>query len=130
MLRVLALENQVKPGYQPSVITVSSPVSRTEQVFWKCLLGDRMHPGVRTLLENLKCWINIMAFSHHYCYGTLTEKPFNTPASSRCHVEDILLRMGGICKDVKAFVPDFRAVHGAGESRQTTNVGWRERMEC
>lgn len=30
-------------------------------MFWKCLLGDRIHPGVRTLLESLKCWINIMA---------------------------------------------------------------------
>lgn len=73
---------------------------------------------------------NITAFRHHHCYGTLTEKPFNTPASSRCRVEDVLLKMGGIYKDGKAFVPDFRAVHGAGESRQTTNVGWRERMEC
>lgn len=30
-------------------------------MFWKCLLGDRIHPGVRTLLESLKCWIDIMA---------------------------------------------------------------------
>ena len=28
---------------------------------WKCLLGDRIYPGIRTLLESLKCWINIMA---------------------------------------------------------------------
>lgn len=36
------------------MITVCTPMPRTEQVFWKCLWGDRVYFHVKTLLENLK----------------------------------------------------------------------------
>lgn len=36
------------------MITICTPLPRTEQVFWKYLPSDRVYFGVKALLENLK----------------------------------------------------------------------------
>lgn len=55
----MACGSQMRPG-PASVSTVSTPVPRTEQVEHPCAEEQRQL-GVRTFLENLKCWVNAVA---------------------------------------------------------------------